>query len=100
MELNIYLTPEEAEKLFDIMEAQRADATAEDFAGENAAVRKVVLEANYKTPAFSGAVRERMAEGRCRYAGGRRWLLWQAVTGYGTMTGTLPDRAAMEDSMQ
>lgn len=76
------------------------ELTAEDFAGENVAVRKVVLEANYKTPAFSGAVRERMAEGRCRYAGGRRWLLWQAVTGYGTMTGTLPDRAAMEDSMQ
>lgn len=34
MELNIYLTPEEAEKLFDIMEAQRTDATAEDFAGQ------------------------------------------------------------------
>jgi shikimate dehydrogenase len=44
----------------------------------------VVLEAEYKHPVLSSVP--------CRaYLGGRRWLLWQAVAGYGLFTGELPD---------
>ena len=48
----------------------------------------VVLEAEYKHPVLAGIP--------CRaYAGGRRWLLWQAVAGYGLFTGEEPDVKAM-----
>ena len=49
----------------------------------------VVLEAEYKHPAISGAL--------CRhYISGKRWLLWQAVAGYQLFTGEAPDIDAME----
>ena len=77
-----------------------AELTADDFSGEDTGIpgtpAKVLLEANYKHPAFSGAVLERLREGGCRYVSGRRWLLYQALTGYGIMTGRQADPAAME----
>ena len=48
----------------------------------------LVLEAEYKHPVLANVP--------CRaYAGGRRWLLWQAVAGYGLFTGEEPDAEKM-----
>ena len=47
----------------------------------------VILEANYKTPVLEGCGRA--------YISGRRWLLFQAVAGYGIFTGETPDAGAM-----
>lgn len=48
----------------------------------------IVLEAEYKHPVLAGIP--------CRaYAGGRRWLLWQAVAGYALFTGEAPDAEKM-----
>ncbi len=66
----------------------------EDFVSE-VEKPKIILEANYRTPAFSGKVLETMKKGRARYVGGREWLLWQAATGYALMTGEDPDVEAM-----
>ncbi len=80
-----------------------AGLTVEDFAGEdrygaNARAGKVLLEANYKTPAFA-AVADRMEAAGCQYVSGKRWLLYQAVTGYSCMTGLQPDCAAMANAL-
>ena len=91
-DLVIYTPPEPVSRLDEL--------TAEDFAGEESGMpgspAKVLLEANYKTPAFSGALLERLREGGCRYVSGRRWILYQALTGYGLMTGRNATFAAME----
>lgn len=48
----------------------------------------LVLEAEYKHPVLANVP--------CRaYAGGRRWLLWQAVAGYGLFTGEELDAEKM-----
>ena len=47
----------------------------------------VILEANYKTPVLEGCGRA--------YISGLRWLLFQAVAGYGIFTGETPDTGAM-----
>jgi shikimate 5-dehydrogenase len=47
----------------------------------------VVLEANYRTPCLQGCGRT--------YISGLRWLLYQAVAGYGIFTGETPDADAM-----
>lgn len=48
----------------------------------------LVLEAEYKHSV--------LADTPCRaYVGGRRWLLWQAVAGYGLFTGEEPDAEKM-----
>ena len=47
----------------------------------------IILEANYRTPCLEG-------RGRA-YISGRRWLLFQAVAGYGIFTGETPDADAM-----
>lgn len=75
--------------------------TTGDFAGEGtaSAPAKVVLEANYKTPSFSGPVYERLNSAGCRYVSGRDWLLYQAVTGYLRLTGRQPDAEAMAEVM-
>ena len=52
-----------------------------DFAGA------VILEANYRTPVLAGCGRA--------YISGLRWLLYQAVAGYGIFTGETPDADAM-----
>lgn len=46
-----------------------------------------LLEANYKDPCLTG---------HPGYIPGTKWLLMQAVTGYGLMTGEQPDIAVME----
>ncbi len=82
-ELVIYTLPmgiEAAESLED-----------DDFKGD-ASRKKILLEANYKTPVV--APRE-----DCCYVSGRRCLLNQAVTGYSLMTGEVPDAAAMEKAI-
>lgn len=60
---------------------------------------KVILEANYKNPAFSGAVLEALESSGAKYISGRRWLLYQALTGYSMMTGEVPDLEAMEKAL-
>lgn len=47
----------------------------------------VILEANYRTPVLEG-------QGKA-YISGLRWLLYQAVAGYGLFTEETPDRDAM-----
>lgn len=76
--------------------------TADDFAGndpesDNAAPRpdKRILEAVYKTPAFTGTLLARLENGGARYIPGTQWLLYQAVSGYGLMTGEPCDISAM-----
>lgn len=76
-----------------------ATLAVEDFAGEerygmNARAGKIILEANYKTPAFE-AMTDRMEAAGCQYIPGKRWLLYQALTGYSLMTGLQPDLTAM-----
>lgn len=43
------------------------------------------MEASYSSPSLGGD----------NYVGGRQWLVWQAVTGYGIMTGENPDAGAI-----
>lgn len=78
------------------------ELTTEDFAGEDryssSRPSKVILEANYKTPAFAptgtgteSETSKKMTAAGCQYAGGRKWLTYQALTGYSVMTGKQPD---------
>lgn len=67
----------------------------DDFRGEDNGSAKVVLEANYKNPAFAGQVPAVMKESGCRYISGKNWLLGQALSGYGRMCGEEPDIGAM-----
>lgn len=73
--------------------------TADDFAGDGGKP-KIILEANYKTPSFSGMTAAMMENAGCRYVGGRTWLLYQALTGYGLMTGERPDFESMHSAMK
>ena len=59
---------------------------AEDFVSH-----PVVLEANYRDPAFSGLLRARMQDAGAKYLPGQLWLVNQAVSGYSVMTGEAPD---------
>lgn len=67
----------------------------DDFRGEDNGSAKVVLEANYKNPAFVGQISAAMKESGCRYISGKNWLLGQALSGYGRMCGEEPDIGAM-----
>lgn len=51
---------------------------------------KVIIEANYRNPSFTPEVLSR-SSGTVEYIPGERWLLQQALTGYGLMTGVNPD---------
>lgn len=62
--------------------------TADDFRGEGKK-KKTILEANYKTPGF-------VEREDCSYVSGKKWILYQALTGYGIMSGEAPDFGAME----
>jgi len=53
--------------------------------------RPIVLEANYRDPAFSGLLRARMLDAGAKYLPGNLWLVNQAVSGYAVMTGEAPD---------
>ena len=74
--------------------------TAEDFEGEDRyqwpRPGKVILEANYKNPSFSGPVIDKVNAGGAQYVPGTKWLLYQALTGYLCLTGKIPDLNAME----
>ena len=59
---------------------------AEDFSA-----KPLVLEANYRDPAFSGLLRARMLDAGAKYLPGNLWLVNQAVSGYSVMTGEAPD---------
>ncbi len=69
--------------------------TTDDFAGDNHTQPKVILEANYKTPAFSGAVLDRLTYAGAVYVPGKAWHSYQGLTGYGIMTGEEPDLNAL-----
>lgn len=77
--------------------------TGEDFEGEDRyqfpRPGKVILEANYKTPSFSGKILSDINARGAQYVPGQRWLLYQALTGYARLTGEAPDFAAMESAM-
>ena len=80
--------------------------TEEDFRGDGRTggerPGKVLLEANYKTPSFgTGETARKMMDGGCQYVSGRRWHLYQALTGYSLMTGVQPDfNAMLEESVK
>ena len=69
---------------------QIATLTAQQLRGEGT---KVILEANYKTPAFDA---QQVQAAGAHYVSGKEWLRYQALTGYSLMTGEIPDRAALE----
>ncbi len=77
--------------------------SAEDFEGEDRyqwpRPGKVVFEANYKTPSFDANVIDKLNAGGAQYVTGRKWLLYQALTGYSKLTGYAPDLTAMEQVM-
>lgn len=75
-----------------------SELTVNDFIPEDkysGGPSKVILEANYKTPAFSGEVLDKLNQSGAQYIPGKRWLIGQAITGYGIMTGEQPDIAAI-----
>lgn len=58
---------------------------------EDFSAKPLVLEANYRDPAFSGLLRARMLDTGAKYLPGNLWLVNQAVSGYSVMTGEAPD---------
>lgn len=69
--------------------------------------RKIILEANYKNPSLANMVlKPGCAEcpsfpiPAAEYISGKRWLLYQAYTGYNLFTGQTPDLHAMEKAMK
>lgn len=68
------------------------ELSEEDYSGDNSR-GKILLEANYKNPVF-GEYKG------LKYISGRNWLLYQAITGYGLMTGKTPDAKAMEAAIK
>ena len=63
---------------------------AEDYSS-----KPIVLEANYRDPAFKGLALARLLDGGAKYLSGNIWLLNQAVSGYSIMTGEAPDVKAL-----
>ena len=94
----VYTVPQATEELLAL---QEADFAAGKGPGPATAPSpgKVVLEANYKTPAFAGALLGRLERAGGRYVPGRRWLLWQAVAGYALFTGEEPDKERIMDAL-
>ncbi len=60
---------------------------------------KLVIEANYRNPAFSKEVLAALPEST-EYVPGEQWLLQQALSGYGLMTGIGPNRQALESALR
>lgn len=71
------------------------ELTENDFAAGTGC--RHILEANYRNPSFSGNVSAMMSSqgSRTIYTGGKTWLLYQAIAGYGVFTGESPDFAKM-----
>ncbi len=100
-ELVIYTVPQAVDAIKDL--------TIDDFSGDNhnlASARKadpnaptmgprtpskVILEANYKTPAFSGEILKKLEYAGAHYIHGKTWHAYQGLTGYGIMAGEQPD---------
>jgi shikimate 5-dehydrogenase len=72
-----------------------AGLSADDLVSTNGAGKRI-LEANYRQPSFDGAAQFKTAAAGGEYLHGRRWLLYQALAGYGLMTGRTPDLDALE----
>jgi shikimate dehydrogenase len=68
-----------------------AELRPDDFS----AGKPIVLEANYRDPAFSGLLLVRMLDAGAKYLPGKLWLVGQAVSGYSVMTGETPDMEAL-----
>lgn len=56
---------------------------------------QLLLEANYRDPAFSGLALAKVQDAGVTYIPGTDWLLYQALSGYSLMTGETPDFGAM-----
>lgn len=56
---------------------------------------QIILEANYKDPAFKGLTIARMMDAKAKYIPGKLWLINQAISGYALMTGEAPDVKAL-----
>ncbi|MDO4826540.1 MAG: hypothetical protein Q4B16_03160 [Bacteroidia bacterium] len=67
----------------------------DDFRPERKEGGLILLEANYRNPAFTGLRLARLQDCGVRYIPGVRWLLGQAISGYGIMTGITPDIEAL-----
>ena len=74
--------------------------SADDFAKKGACDEKVIMEANYKEPAFDEVAQAKIASADGIYIPGEKWLLYQALTGYPMMTGLTPDLAAMQSALK
>ncbi len=83
-ELVIYTVPQAVDAINDL--------TIDDLAGFS---RKVIMEANYKTPAFSGEVLKKLEYAGATYIPGKTWHTYQGLTGYGIMAGEQPDLKAL-----
>ncbi|MBQ2068842.1 MAG: hypothetical protein II465_01805 [Bacteroidales bacterium] len=59
----------------------------EDFIAASGRGPKIILEANYFSPVFSGKLLEEALEAGATYIGGQEWLRAQAVAGYPILTG-------------
>ncbi len=76
--------------------SQLDELTEEDLASGKP---KAILEANYKDPSFTEDMIRWMTgiNPLIRYTSGRKWLLYQALTGYEIFTGKKPDLQRMSD---
>ena len=57
---------------------------------------RLIIEANYRDPAFTPEILGRLPQ-TVEYIPGEQWLLQQALTGYGLMTGINPNQQALEN---
>ena len=78
-----------------IDELSRRDIRGTAFWKKNQ--EKVILEANYKDPAFTSEMVEKMrrVNPRLNYISGKEWLLHQAIGAYRRFVSDIPDIDAM-----
>jgi shikimate dehydrogenase len=76
------------------------DITAGDWTASPNRPAKILLEAAYRETSFNSRLRAVMEAAGCRYVSGKKWLLHQAVAGYGIFTGEAPDMHAMAGILQ
>ena len=60
---------------------------------------RLIIEANYRSPSFTSDVLAKFLP-QTRYVPGEQWLLRQALTGYGLMTGINPDPQALAGALE
>lgn len=78
-----------------------------ETAQEMAPRRQIILEANYKNPSLTNMGLKPGSEEypsfpipAAEYISGKKWLLYQAYTGYSLFTGQIPDLHAMEEAIR